>query len=97
MAAQRRETGIHTEKHAAAGVFVGHPFHVMQGFFHLAQMVVDDGPVKMNDRRRARRRELQQLEALLPLWLTRESGMSGDSKILKRGENSITNHSSLNP
>ena len=40
----------------------------MQGFFHLAQMVVDDRPRKMNDRRRARRRELQQLEALLPVF-----------------------------
>jgi hypothetical protein len=49
-------------------VFVGHPFDVMQGFFHVAQMVVDDGPREMNDRRRARRRELQQLEALLPVF-----------------------------
>jgi hypothetical protein len=49
-------------------VFVGHPFHVMQGFFHLAQMAVDDGPRKTNDRRRARRHELQQLEALPPVF-----------------------------
>jgi hypothetical protein len=49
-------------------VLVGHPFHVMHGFFHLAQMGVDDRPRKMNDRRCARRHELQQLETLPPVF-----------------------------
>ena len=40
----------------------------MQRFFNLAQMGVDDGPRKMNDWRRARRHELQQLEALQPVF-----------------------------